>query len=74
MTVREMMKCCTSSVWITLDEDPITGELGVLVKDAVDAEDVLSDRILNHEVHLMHCEDDIIAISLFTKNDAKGEK
>ena len=71
MTVREIMECCTSSVWITLDEDSRSGELEVLVENTVNAEDVLSDWILDHEVHLMHCSDDRLIISLFTVNDAK---
>ena len=73
MTVREIMECCTSSVWITLDEDSRSGELEVLVENTVNAEDVLSDWILDHEVHLMHCSDDRLIVSLFTAYDAKKE-
>ena len=73
MTVREIMGCCTSSVWITLDEDSRRGELEILVENTCNAEDVLSDWILDHEVHLMHCSDDRLIISLFTINDAKRE-
>lgn len=71
MKVRELMECCTSSVWITLDEDSRNGELEILVENTVNAEDVLSDWILDHEVHLMHCADDRLIISLYTIADAK---
>lgn len=74
MTVREVMECCTSSVWITLDEDSRQGELEVLVENTVNAEDVLSEQVLNHEVHLMHCSDDRLIISLFTLNDVIREQ
>lgn len=71
MTVGEILECCTSSVWITLDEDSRNGELEILVENTINAEDVLSDWILDHNVHLMHCQDDRLIISLFTANDAK---
>lgn len=71
MTVRELMECCTSSVWITLDEDSRNGELEILVENTVNVEDVLSDWILDHKVHLMHCEDDRLIISLYTIADAR---
>lgn len=71
MKVREIMDCCTSSVWITLDEDSRNGELELLVENTCNAEDVLSDWILNHDVHLMHCQDDRLIISLYTVQDAK---
>ena len=74
MKVRELMECCTSPVWITLDEDSRNGELEILVANTVNAEDVLSDWILDHEVHLMHCEDDRLIISLFTIADAQKEE
>lgn len=73
MTVREVMSNCTSPVWITLDEDSRNGELEILVENTVNAEDVLSEWILNHEVHLMHCSDDRLIISLFTLEDAMQE-
>ena len=50
MTVREVMECCTSSVWITLDEDSRNGDREILVENTTNAEDVLSDWILDHEV------------------------
>jgi len=74
MTVREIMECCTSSVWITLDEDSRNGELEILVENTVNAEDVLSEWILNHDVHLMHCADDRLIISLYTLRDAKEDE
>lgn len=74
MTVREIMECCTSSVWITLDEDSRNGELEILVENTVNAEDVLSEWILNHDVYLMHCADDRLIISLYTLRDAKEEE
>lgn len=73
MTVREVMECCTSAVWITLDEDSRNGELEILVENTVNAEDMLSEWILNHKVHLMHCSDDRLIISLFTANDARAD-
>lgn len=73
MTVREVMECCTSSVWITLDEDSRNGELELLVENTQNAEDVLSEWILDHKVHLMHCQDDRLIISLFTVQDARME-
>lgn len=74
MTVREIMECCTSSVWITLDEDSRNGELEILVENTVNAEDVLSEWILNHDVYLMHCADDRLIISLYTLRDAKEDE
>lgn len=74
MTVREVMSCCTSSVWITLDEDSRSGELEILVENTANAEDVLSEWILDHEINLMHCQDDRLIISLFTLNDARQEQ
>lgn len=71
MTVREVMQCCTSSVWITLGEDSRNCDLDILVENSIDAEDVLSEWILDHDVHLMHCSDDRLIISLFTANDVK---
>lgn len=71
MTVREVMDCCTSPVWITLDEDSRNGDIELVVENTVNAEDVLSEWILNHEVHLMHCVNDRLIISLFTAQDAK---
>lgn len=71
MTVRELLECCTSRVGITLDEDSRTGELEILVENTVNAEDILSDWILDHEIHLMHCENDKLIISLFTIADVK---
>ena len=71
MTVRELLECCTSHVGITLDEDSRTGELEILVENTVNAEDVLSNWILDHEIHLMHCENDKLIISLFTIADIK---
>lgn len=73
MTVRDIMNCCTSAVWITLDEDSRNGALEILVENTVNAEDILSDGILDHEVHLMHCDDDRLIISLFTAQDARKE-
>lgn len=73
MTVREVMDCCTSPVLITLDEDSRNGDIELVVENTVNAEDVLSEWILNHEVHLMHCHDDRLIISLFTAQDAKKE-
>ena len=72
MTVRELMECCTSPIGITLDEDSRDGELEILVENAVNAEDVLSDWILDHDVYLMHCKDNRLIISLFTLADARG--
>lgn len=74
MTVRDLMECCTSAVWITLDEDSRQGELEILVEHTENAEDVLSEWVLNHKVHLMHCYDDRLVVSLFTVNDAKCEE
>ena len=71
MKVRELMECCTSPVGITLYEDSRNGELEILVENTVNVEDVLSDWILDHEVHLMHCENDKLIISLFTIADAR---
>ena len=71
MKVRELMGCCTSPVGITFDEDSRNGELEILVENTVNVEDVLSDWILDHEVHLMHCENDKLIISLFTIADAR---
>ena len=73
MTVREVMKCCTSPVWITLDEDSRNGELEILVENTENAEDVLSEWILDHKVHLMHCSGNWLNVSLFIANDAKAE-
>lgn len=74
MTVRDLMGCCTSSVWITLDEDSRNGDLEILVENTTNAEDILSDWILDHNIHLMHCSDDRLIISLFIVNDAKLEE
>lgn len=68
------MECYTSSVWITLDEDSRNGDLEILVENTVNAEDVLSEWILNHDVHLMHCADDRLIISLYTLRDAKEDE
>lgn len=74
MTVRDVMDCCTSSVWITLDEDSRNGEREILVENTCNAEDILSEWILNHKVHLMHCDQDHLVLSLFTVNDVRAER
>lgn len=74
MTVREVMECCTSSIWITFDEDSRNGDLELHVEDTTNAEVILSDWILDHNIHLMHCSGDRLIISLFTANDAKMEE
>lgn len=73
MTVRDVMDCCTSPVWITFDEDSRNGEIVVKIEDTLDALDILTDWVLDHEVHLMHCQHERLIISLFTADDAKED-
>ena len=70
MKVREIIECCTSPVWITLDQDSRNGERELLVENTGNAEYVLSEQVLDHEVYDMHCEDDRLVISLFTLADS----
>ena len=73
MTVKEIMECCTSPVWITFDEDSRNGELEILIENTCNAEDILTEQILDHDVYLMHCADDRLIISLYTLRDAEQE-
>lgn len=71
MTVREVMECCTSPVWITLDEDSRNGDVIIRIENTADANDILSDQLLDHEVYLMHCNGTALIISLYLLKDVK---
>ena len=65
MTVREVLDCATCAVWITLGEDPNRDPIDIKVWCHGDEEEdmVLSDALLNHEVHLMTAISEAILIS-----------
>lgn len=65
MTVKDLISILTCDLYITLGEDPNNVKPDIKIMASVNDDDVLGDRILNHEVHLMTAIDDAVYISLF---------
>ena len=68
MTVRELLKVTISDLWITFAEDPSDEypDITCRIRSNVDVDeaDLLSDWVLESEVHLMTAKDDAVFISL----------
>ena len=65
MTVKEVLENSTCEVWITFGEDPNRdpADIKIYCKSECEEEEVLSDAVLNKEVHLMTVKDQAIFIS-----------
>ena len=64
MTVKDLISTVTCDLYITFGEDPNNVSPDIKIMTSVNADDVLCDNILNHEVYLMTAVDDAIYISL----------
>lgn len=71
MKVRDLFTICPCDIWITLKEDPNDGtpDIKISADNREDAETLLSDEILDHEIYLMIGLDDVIYVSLFLDKD-----
>ena len=67
MTVKELLNDCLCEIWITTGEDPNRDpiEIKAYAQSDYEEEEMLSEAILNSEIHLITADDDKIKISLF---------
>ena len=67
MTIRDICKYLVCDLHITFDEDCHDGMLDIMIPVSAEPEDILSDNILDMEVHLMMARDDALIISTDTR-------
>lgn len=67
MTIRDICKCLVCDLKITFDEDCHDGMVDIMIPVSANPEDILSDNILDMEVHLMMARDDALIISTDTR-------
>lgn len=64
MTLKDIVRTCTSMIWITFDEDPESYETIDIKLDNSSVEKYIKENLLNHEVYLISALDDILVVSL----------
>ena len=65
MTVKDIVRTCTSMIWITFDEDPENYEIiDFKFDNSFAVEKYIKEKLLNHEVYLISALDDILVVSL----------
>lgn len=67
ITIRDLCPIITSELRITFDEDPVDGQIDVIIPVTADPEEILGDSVLNLAVHLMEAKGDAIVVSTCTR-------
>ena len=68
MTIRDICKCLVCDLKITFDEDCHDGMVDIIIPVSAEPEDILCDRILDMEVHLIMARDNALVISTDTRS------
>lgn len=68
MKIRDLDPIITSELRITFDEDPHSGTIDIIIPVAAEnLSDILGEKILDMDIHLMEAQGNAIAVSTATR-------
>lgn len=67
MKIRDLDPIITSELRITFDEDPHSGTIDIIIPIAEDLSDILGEKILDMDIHLMEAHGNAIVVSTATR-------
>lgn len=73
MTVRELCEKTVSEIQITFDDDPISGNVDVIIPLSAEPLEILGERVLNTEVNLIQARMGVLTISTNSRKHLMNE-
>ena len=67
MKIKELINGLVSELQITFDEDPHDGNIDIIIPVTAEPSEILGEKVLDLDVHLIMAKDDAIVVSTFSR-------
>ena len=67
MKIKDLIDGLVSELKITFDDDPHNGNVDVIIPVTAEPSEILGEKVLDLDVHLIMAKDDAIVVSTFSR-------